>query len=139
MIFSMSEVLEKVSDFVNTCLGPLGSDGFTWETLRDIIIQLSATLLLFIIIRIFVWKRVTGILETRRAAIDKELIEAKESNRKARALVAENQDKLDEAQKQIKTMLEHAEKEANARRDEILHNAKLEANRRLQNVNLLIR
>lgn len=134
MILSMSEVLKKVSDFVNTCLGPLGSDGFTWDTLRDIIIQLCATLILFIVIRIFIWKRVTNILEARRAAIDKELIEAKESNRKARLLAIENQKKLEEAELQIKEMLDNAEKDANIRRDEIISNAKEEAFKRLQNV-----
>ncbi len=134
MILSMSKILEDVSSFVDKCLGPLGSDGFCWNTLRDIIIQLCATLLLFIIIRIFIWKRVTAILETRRAAIDKELIEAKEANRKARHLVSENQDKLEEAQKEIKAMLEAAEKEANLRRDEIIKDAKDEASRRLDNV-----
>ena len=134
MILSMSEVLENVSDFVNTCLGPLGSDGFTWNTLRDIIIQLCATLILFIVIRVFIWKRVTNILEARRAAIDKELIEAKESNRKARLLAIENENKLEEAQAQIKLMLEKAEKDANIRRDEIIQNAKDEAHRTLVNV-----
>lgn len=134
MILSMSKILEDVSAFVDKCLGPLGNDGFNWNTLRDIIIQLCATLLLFIIIRIFVWKRVTNILETRQAAIDKELVEAKEANRKARQLVSENQDKLDAAQQQIKSMLEKAEKEANVRKDEIIQQAKDEAARRLDNV-----
>lgn len=134
MILSMSEILNKVSEFVNTCLGPLGSAGFDWYVLRDILIQLIATLILFIFIRIFVWKKITNILETRRAAIDKELIEAKESNGKARRLVAENQQKLDEAQQQIKEMIAKAEHDANVRRDEIIQAAKDEATRRLQNV-----
>ena len=134
MILSMSEVLKKVSEFVDKCLGPLGSDGFTWDTLRDIIIQLCATLILFIVIRVFVWKRVTNILEARRQVIDKELIEAKESNRKARLLATQKENDLEEAQKQIKEMLERAEKDANLRRDEIIANAKEEAHKRLQNV-----
>lgn len=132
MLLSMSQILEDVSKFVDKCLGPLGSDGFGWNTLRDVIIQLCATLLLFIIIRIFIWKRVTNILETRRAAIDKELIEAKESNRKARLLVSEKQDELDKAQQEIKTMLEKAESEGNARKDEIISKAILEAERRIK-------
>lgn len=134
MILSMSKILEDVSSYVDKCLGPLGHDGFTWATLRDGLIQICATLLLFIIVRVFIWKRVTAILETRGAAIDKELVEAKEANRKARLLVSENQDKLDQAQAEIKAMLEKAEKEANIRRDEIINQAKAEASRRLDNV-----
>lgn len=136
MLLSMSEILDNVTKYVNKCLGPLGRNGmeFQWSDLRDILIQLIATLLLFIVIRIFVWKRITSILETRGAAIDKELIEAKEANRKARMLVSENQDKLDAAQQEIKKMLEKAEKEANIRRDEIITQAKEEAAHRLDNV-----
>ena len=134
MLLGMQKILEDVSSFVDKCLGPLGSDGFGWETLRDIIIQLCATLLLFIIVRVFVWKRITAILETRQAAIDKELTEAKEANRKARLLVSENQDNLDSAQAEIKAKLEKAEMEANIRRDEIIAEAKAEAARRLDNV-----
>ncbi len=134
MILSMSEVLQDVADFVDKCLGPLGSSGFSWNTLRDIIIQLCATLILFIVIRVFIWKRVTNILEARRAVIDKELVEAKESNRKARLLVIENEEKLEAAEKQIKEMLDKAEKDANLRREEIINNAKEEAHRRLVNV-----
>ncbi len=134
MILSMSKVLQDVADFVDRCLGPLGSSGFGWNTLRDIIIQLCATLILFIVIRVFIWKRVTNILEARRAAIDKELVEAKESNRKARLLAIENEEKLEAAEKQIKEMLDKAEKDANIRREEIINNAKEEAHRRLVNV-----
>lgn len=132
MILSkMSEVLEEVADFVNSCLGPLGSEGFNWSQLRDIIIQLIATLILFIFIRTFLWKRVTAILEARRDAIDKELVEAKESNLKARKLATEAQSKLDDAQAQIKALLDKAEHDANLRRDEIVYQAKEDAKNRL--------
>jgi F-type H+-transporting ATPase subunit b len=134
MILSMSEVLENVSEFVDKCLGPLGSSGFDWYVLRDIIIQLCATLILFIVIRVFIWKRVTNILEARRASIDKELVEAKEANRKARLLAAKNEEKLEAAEQEIKAMLDKADKDANLRREEIIQNAKDEAHRRLSNV-----
>lgn len=130
---SMSEILDQIADFVDTCLGPLGSNGFGWSQLRDLIIQLVATLLLFIIIRVFFWKRITNIIEARRDAIDKELDEAKENNAKVRSLVAETQSKLDEAQEQIKNRLDKAEYDANLRRDEIIAEARAEAERRINN------
>lgn len=139
MILSkMSEVLQKISDFVNVCLGPLGSDGFNWSQLRDIIIQIIATLILFVVIRVFLWKRVTNILEARRAATDKELEEAKANNALSRQLAAETQAKLDEAQEKIRAMIDKAERDANLRRDEIVYAAKEDAKRRLENVEIEI-
>ncbi|MGM9971708.1 MAG: ATP synthase F0 subunit B, partial [Anaeroplasmataceae bacterium] len=124
ILSSMNEILEQIADFVDTCLGPLGKNGFNWSQLRDMIIQLCATLILFIVIRVFLWKRITGIIEARRDSIDKELDEAKENNAKARALVAETQAKLDEAQALIKARLDKAEYDANLRRDEIIAQAR---------------
>ncbi len=134
MILSkMSEILEQIADFVDTCLGPLGKNGFNWSQLRDLIIQLCATLILFIIVRVFFWKRITNIIESRRDAIDKELEEAKENSKKVRELVAETQAKLDEAQQLIKNRLDKAEYDANLRRDEIIQEAREEALRRINN------
>lgn len=132
ILSSMNEILEQIADFVDTCLGPLGKNGFNWSQLRDIIIQLVATLILFIVIRVFLWKRVTGIIESRRDAIDKELDEAKKNNDKARALAADAQAKLDDALEQIKNKLDKAEYDANLRRDEIIAEARSEAERRIK-------
>lgn len=135
MILSkMSDVLNQIADFVNACLGPLGSEGFDWSQLRDIIIQLISTLILFIVIRTFLWKRVTAILEARREAIDKEMTEAKEAGLKARKLAADAQERLDNAQAEIKIMLDEAEKTANLRRDDIITQAKDDARHRLEMV-----
>ncbi len=137
-ILAMADVLQDVADFVNKCLGPLGSDGFQWSHIRDFLIQLVATLILFIFVKIFLWKPITEIIETRRDAIDLELAEAKESNSVARKYAAELQEKLDTAQQEIKAMIENAENTANVRKEKIINDAKEEAKKRLENVQLEI-
>lgn len=132
MILSkITDILKNVSEFVNKCLGPLGTEGFSWSQIRDVLIQLCATLILFILVRFLLWKPITRIIEKRREVIDKELEEAKESNNNARKLASDAQIKYDEAHIKIKQMLDKAEKDANLRKDEIIKQAKDEAKRRL--------
>ncbi|UKI49094.1 MAG: hypothetical protein L6U99_09930 [Clostridium sp.] len=35
ILASLNETLENIADIVNKCLGPLGSDGFSFNTIRD--------------------------------------------------------------------------------------------------------
>jgi F-type H+-transporting ATPase subunit b len=102
----------------------------------DLIVQLSATLILFIAVRFLFWKPITNILETRRAAIDKELEDAKIAKENAVLVEKDMKDELDKAKRHIKEMLDQAEKEANIRRDEIINSAKEEAKRRMDNLSL---
>ena len=104
--------------------------------LMDLVVQLSATLILFIAIRFLFWKPITNILETRRAAIDKELEDAKIAKENAVLVEKDMKDELDKAKNHIKEMLDQAEKEANIRRDEIINSAKEEAKRRMDNLSL---
>ncbi len=134
MILSMNETLEKISEFVNKCLGPLGTDGFSWDNIRDFIIQLGATLILFLIIRFYLWKPITNMLETRRNAMDKEIDEAKENNLKSRKLTRELEEKLEAAQFEVKNIIDKAENDANLRRNQIIKEAKEEAKKRLEAV-----
>ena len=104
--------------------------------IMDLIIQFSATLILFLAVRFLFWKPITNILEARREAIDKELAEAELA--KANALEAEATLKaeLEAAKQKVKEMLDQAEKEANLRKDEIVNSAKEEARRRLNSLEI---
>ena len=58
MFKSMEEILAEVADFVKSCLGPLGVSGsiepnLVLEWAINFAIQLVATLLLFLIVKIF--------------------------------------------------------------------------------------
>ncbi len=132
----MDEILEKIAEAVNSCLGPLANLKITGGDVRDLLIQLCATILLFIVIRIFLWKPITNILEKRREAMDEALEKAQESRDNAKALEDELATKLADAKEEIKALLNQAEKDGNLRRDQIVNEAKEEAKRRLENLEL---
>ncbi|MDE7263076.1 MAG: F0F1 ATP synthase subunit B [Anaeroplasmataceae bacterium] len=132
----MNEILEKIADAVNRCLGPLKDLQVTGGDIRDLLIQLIATILLFVVIRVFLWKPVTRILETRRQAIDQALEDAKNSKENAKALEAELADELAKAKASVQELLAKAEKDGNLRREQIINEAKLEAKQRLENLEL---
>lgn len=105
-------------------------------TITDLVVQLCATLILFIAVRFLFWGPITKILETRRAAIDKELEDAKIAKENALMVEESLKKELDKAKADVKAMLDQAEKEANLRREEIVSSAKEEAKRRMENLEI---
>lgn len=140
IVENMREAGNKISESVRTALGPIGrlnnpdASVFGGSDVRDILIQLIATILLFVVIRFFFWKPITKILESRRDAIDKALDEANESKENARQIEAELQEELSKAKVQVKELLDKAERDGNLRREAIINDAKEEARRRLENL-----
>ena len=128
----MDEILKDVSQFVNDCLGPLSGSGNIATWLRDFLIQLCATILLFVVVRVFLWKPITNLLEARRSLMDSELESAKAHHNKAIELEEELQKKYDEAKVEIAKLLNDAIIEGNSQKEEIIKEAKLEAKRRIE-------
>lgn len=127
----MDEILKDIAGFVEGCLGPLSNNGDISTWLRDFTIQLIATLILFLVVRFFLWKPLTSFLEARRDKMDKDLIEAEEARTNAIKLEAELAAKYDAAKVEIQKLLKEAEAEGNLRKEEIIKEAKAEAARRL--------
>ncbi len=132
----MTEILDNIAEAINSCLGPLKDLKIEGSDVRDLLIQLFATIILFVVIRIFLWKPITNILETRRQAIDKALEDAKQSKENAKALEEELADELANAKASVQEILAKAEKDGNLRKEQIIADAKLEAKQRLENLEL---
>ena len=128
----MDEILKDIASFVEGCLGPLGNSGDISSWLRDFCIQLIATLLLFLVVKIFLWKPLTEFLEARRNQMDKDLVEAQEARIRAEQLEAELAEKYASAKVEIQKLLKEAENQGNLRKEEIINEAKAEAIRRLK-------
>ena len=132
----MNEILERIAEAVNSCLGPLKDLKVTGSDIRDLLIQLCATILLFVVVRIFLWKPITNILETRRQAIDQALEDAKTSKENAKALEEELADELAKAKASVQEILTKAERDGNIKREQIISEAKQEAKQRLENLEI---
>ncbi len=137
MILSIEETLAKVGEFVNNCLAFLGmdfgaitkSDWLAW--LSEFLMQIVATAILFILVRIFLWKPITNMLEGRKQKIDEELNSAREANMQAQALKEDLEKQLADAQNEVRTIIQSAEMDGAAIKEQIISDAKEEAKRRL--------
>ncbi len=143
MFLSIDSAIKAIKAAIKGGLGPIALISDPQALLKafpaqlmDLVVQLSATLILFIAIRFLFWKPITNILEARRAAIDKELEEAKIAKENAVQVEEELKYELDRAKAEIKEMLDQAEKEANLKREEIVNSAKEEARRRMDNLKI---
>ena len=128
----MNELLGEIAEFVRECLGPLSGSGDFTSWLRDFAIQLCGTILLFVIVRIFLWKPVTKFLEARKAAMDKELDDAKEHHNNALLLEEEMKEKYKEAKLEIQRLIKEAVAQGEMRKEAIINSAKVEAARRIE-------
>ena len=141
LVGDIQGALEAIKSTIQQALGPLANlNSLTASDFEqygiDFGIQLAATIILFIIVAIFFWKPITKILEQRREAIDKELEDAKAAKENAIEIESELRKERDDAKAEIKSKLDQAEKEANLKRDMIINQAREEAKRRMENLEL---
>ena len=141
MILAIDDTLKAIGDFVNSCLAFLGvdfqsitpADWAKWGI--DFSIQLIATIVLFLLVKFKLWKPITELVEKRKNVMDSKLIEAEEAEAKANEIKLQNEKELADTQIKIKQMIADAERDSNLRKEEIIEEAKKEAQRRLDNAN----
>lgn len=143
MFLSIDSAVKAIQAAIQNGLGPIALISSPDELLKafpsqlvDLVVQLSATLILFIAVRFLFWGPITKILEDRRKAIDLELEEARLAKENALEVEENLKLELDKAKAQVKAMLDQAEKEANLKREEIVNSAKEEAIRRMENLKI---
>ena len=71
-------------------------------------------------------------LETRKQKIDEELNNAREANMQAQALKEDLEKQLADAQNEVRTIIQSAEMDGNAIKEQIILEAKEEARRRIE-------
>lgn len=132
MIFALQDALDKIAEIINVCLGPLGSEGFTFDSVRDFLIQMGSTLIIFLVVKFFLWKPVTELIEKKRAAIDQALTDANEARTRAISLEQKLNLEYEESKQEINRLLSAAVLEGNTQKEEIIKSAQEEARRRLK-------
>ena len=93
----------------------------------QILISLANLLLLFLILKKFLYKPVKKVLDGRQAALDEEARKAAEAREEALADKAAWEEKLSSASSQAEAILQQAKENAERRGDGILEDAKREA------------
>lgn len=85
------------------------------------------TLLLFLVVKFFLFDKIQKVIESRKEDIQKTYDEADEANSNAKKMEAEYEEKLLHAKEQSAEILNNATKKAQTRSDEIISDAKNEA------------
>lgn len=104
-----------------------------------VIMQVIATILLFVIIRIFLWKPITKYLEEKQEATNRELMEAHEKNIRADKLKKEVVAAYEAAKEETQNFKKTLQEEALLEKERIIREAREEAKRRLDQVELDVR
>ena len=93
----------------------------------DVIYTLINIVILAVLLRIFLWKPVLGILEKRRETIRNDLDQAAQTNREAQAVKAEYETALTGARQESAALVEQARAQAAEKYDAILAKANADA------------
>jgi F-type H+-transporting ATPase subunit b len=118
---------EAISSFVQDALGI--TNGAFGVNATEMLIQISATLILFLVIRFFFWNKVTDYLEGRKEAMVQEYNDAKNANDEAKNKRKEAADELTLIKQRSKSMMDDAKVRGEEERKVILVKAKSEADK----------
>ena len=111
----MDNAAQEVKNAINNGIDLIRDGAGIQATLATFIIQILATIVLFLIVRIFLWKTVTNLLDKRKQA------EVDAINQKDQ-LLKENEELKEES----KTIISNATLEASTIRQDIISNAEIE-------------
>ncbi|MBS4175426.1 F0F1 ATP synthase subunit B [Bacillus sp. FJAT-49736] len=95
----------------------------------DILFQLIMFIILLVLLKIFAWKPLMGIMKQREDHISNEIEAAEKSRIEANKLVEEQRSMLKEARQEAQTLIENAKKQGDIQRDEIIAIARQESER----------
>jgi F-type H+-transporting ATPase subunit b len=95
--------------------------------LLDMIVQITATIILMIIVKKFFWGRITEFLQKRNQYMENELIEAETTNQEALQLKETREAELKEIRDKSKDYFENAKTRGEEEKKRIIDHAKKEA------------
>lgn len=98
-------------------------------TIGDIIIVSGSVLLLFILIKTFAWKQITGIFEAREQKIANDIDTAEQARHQAEAFATKREEELSNAKTEANQIIDNAKETGLAKGDQIISEAKTEADR----------
>lgn len=109
--------------------------GLDWQLLSGMVFQIVAILLLFILLSFILYEPVRKILNDRKERVAKQVQDAKKDRAEADKYRAEYEAKLKNIDKEADLILGEARKKALARENEIVADAKAEAQRIIDHAN----
>jgi len=102
-------------------------------TIQEMLIQLAATLVLFLAVRFLVWNKVTAILDARKKVVTDALKTREEALEESKKLKEEGQQILADANLESKKIIEKAKAKGYEQAEAIVKNAEETAKLKIQN------
>ncbi len=90
----------------------------------EILIQLIATVILIVLVKQFLWDKVTGFLDARQSVVDEDIASAQADKEKAQNLREKAQAELASIKEEAKAILDAAKEQAENTRVKTLENTK---------------
>lgn len=100
--------------------------------LTQMLIQIAATIILIVVVRVFFWSKVTAFLEKRQQLMTEELDSAKVQNEEAKALKETAEKERKELLSHSKELFNQAKLQGENEKNKIISNAKEEARRLIE-------
>ncbi|AME09992.1 MULTISPECIES: F0F1 ATP synthase subunit B [Gemella] len=95
--------------------------------LGNMAINMVAVLILLVLLKKFAWDKLIDMLDERQQLVNNQLDDAAKNQKEALVLLEENQEKLKNAQKEIKAMMEDAREQSKIEKQAILDEARKQA------------
>lgn len=86
----------------------------------EIIIQLLATVVLIVLVKVFLWDKVTAFLDARQAVVDEDIAQAQADKEKAQSLREKAESELNSIKAEAKAILDAAKEQAENQRAQTL-------------------
>lgn len=103
-----------------------------FPNILTIVVQLGATLVLFLLVKKLLWKPAMNILNERKEKMVKDLDDAKAINEEANLNLKEVKDQMREAKLTSQEIINNSRNEANKIKEEIINQAKIEAQNKIE-------
>lgn len=118
MFLGIQEMIDGVSEVIENALG---------SSLLNIAIQVGATLLLVLVVKIFFWSRITEFIKKRQDIMDEEFASAKKANEEANALKEKTSKEYQDLKAKSKGYIDNAKLKGEEERNSIVSKARDEA------------
>lgn len=130
-ILTVLSVADSMRDLVSRGL-ELFTD--TENGITSIIIQLCATLILFLVVRFTLWDKVTKIIEERNQKSQEAFDALNQAKLDAETVHKQNEEDIKQAKIEANNIIDKAKERGNLEAEEIINNAEVEASKKLEKV-----
>lgn len=135
IILGWDEFAEKVENLIHNGIRLIddGLNNALGITLVEMLIQLGATLILFLIVRFFVWNKLTAILDKRKQAISDAIKQKDDAILESKKINEESQKQISDAKVEASKIIERAKSKGYEQAEDIIRQAEETAKLKIQN------